>query len=235
MNALLLWLVVAAPQQDSTVSVDNVTVNSEPVVSTESRQVSVVTPRTVGTGGNKLEAGAGYPGLHVGYMRGILSNLDLGGRISVNYGWEGAVNRVWPGFKLQAVLRAKFFDNGKLLFGGSFSPGPLFYFPPGLSVWPGFALPVALNLGIVASSALNVGVTLEVPMWILFGTNASLIVPILMGGGVEYFVSSTLALWFDLRMGPALYSNPGRGPYGASPTGGAAFTFDGKLGVGWRF
>jgi len=78
--------------------------------------------------------------------------------------------------------------------------------------------------------ALNVGLTLEVPMWILFGGNASLIVPILMGGGVEYFVSSTLALWFDLRMGPALYSNPR-----ASPTGGAAFTFDGKLGVGWRF
>jgi hypothetical protein len=45
------------------------------------------------------------------------------------------------------------------------------------------------------------------------------------GGGVEYFITPALALWFNLRMGPSLWTNGS----------GAVFTFDSKLGVGWRF
>jgi hypothetical protein len=51
-----------------------------------------------------------------------------------------------------------------------------------------------------------------------------------MGAGAEYFLTSALALFFDVRMGPSIWTNPN-----ASPNGGAVFTFVGRLGVGWRF
>jgi hypothetical protein len=232
MTSLLVVLLLAS---DAHVSVDSVTVNSEKTeahasgaastVSGAGQQWSVVTARTLGAGGNMLEGGIGFPGVHAGYWRGVLQALDLGVRVSVNYGWEGQIDTVWPGVKLQALARYKFFDNGKVNLGANFAPGPMFYFPRGRTE-VGFAMPVGLTLGIVASSALNVGVTFEIPMWIRFGVDSSLVLPVLMGAGLEYFLTSALAVWFDLRMGPSIWTN------GNHPT---VFTFDGKLGVGWRF
>ena len=247
MSALLVVLLLAADKPDeASVSVDEVTVNGEPTTtskasgaaataSTTGQQWSVVTARTVGAGANALQGGIGFPGVHAQFMRGITQVLDLGARVSFNYGLEGQVacsNRVCrggdalpPGLRLQGVARYKFYDNGKLNLGASFAPGLLLYFPRFIGTQVGFALPVSGTLGIVVSSAMNVGVTLELPMWILFGQSSSFVLPILMGAGFEYFITSALAVWFDLRMGPSIWTS-------GVP---AAFTFDGKLGVGWRF
>jgi hypothetical protein len=252
MTALLVVLLLTADKEktdkkdDSAVSVDSVTVNGETTTapkasgaaataSTTGQQWSVVTARTLGAGANLIEGGIGFPGLHAQYLRGITQTLDVGARFSFNYGLEGQVscnvlicpgNALLPGVKLQGVARYKFFDNGKLNAGASFAPGVMFYFERLLGTQVGFAIPLAVRLGIVATSALSVGVTLDVPMWVLFGRNASLVVPILAGVGAEYFITSALAVWFDLRMGPSLWTRS---------FVGAAFTFDGKLGVGWRF
>lgn len=245
MNVLVALVVLTA---GSGVSVDKVTVNGEavapppppppaavqhntaPEAPVAGQLWSVVTPRTVGLNGNMVEAGLGYPGVYGQYSRGIMPTLDLGVRASVNYGVEGLTNIILPELKLQAVLKYRIMDNGKVSLGVNFAPGPLFYFPP-YRTTPGFTLPVGITLGIVASSALNIGITFEVPLWIQFGFIGSAVFPILMGGGVEYFVSSSLALWFGLRMGPSIWTNPGASPSGAT----AVFTFDGRLGVGWRF
>jgi len=246
-SALLVVMLLSAAEKkdDAAVSVDEVTVKGEPTeakasgaaasASTTGQQWSVITARTVGQGANVIEGGLGFPGLHAQFMRGITQTLDVGARFSFNYGLEGQVachflvcpgGALLPGVKIQGVARYKFFDNGKLNAGASFAPGVLFYFERLVGTQVGFAIPLSATLGIVATSALNVGVTLELPIWILFGRNSSLVVPILMGAGVEYFITSALAVWFDLRMGPSIWT---------LASVGAAFTFDGKLGVGWRF
>ncbi len=242
---LLVLLVATDAKGDATVSVDSVTVNGEPQASAKAsgaastasaagQQWSVVSARTIGSGANSVQGGFGFPGIYAQFLHGLMNNLDLGLRFAFNYGVEGQVecrfplcgDRLVPGVKVQALGRYKFFDNGKVNAGASFSPGPIFYFDRIFGTQTGFAVPLGATLGIVVSPAMNVAVMLEVPMWIKFGNNSGLAVPILAGAGFEYFITSSLAAFFDLRMGPTIWAG-NRLP--------AVFTFSGNLGVGWRF
>src|SRR5574338_229603 len=101
MSALLVVLLLAA-EKEAAVSVDSVTVNGEPTTtekasgagvtaSTTGQQWSVVTARTLGVNANALSGGVGFPGVHAQFMHGMLQQLDLGGRVSFNYGFEGQV------------------------------------------------------------------------------------------------------------------------------------------------
>jgi hypothetical protein len=249
MSVLVAVVLLAAADQakGGAVSVDSATVNGQPVAPppppppppAQSQGVSgaaspgpisgqlwsVVTPRTIGQNGNALETGFGFPGIYGSYLHGFTPTLDLGARLSANYGLEGQVNTVQPELKLQALLKYRIMDNGKVSLGVKFEPGPLLSFPSNRGAIPGFTLPASITLGIVATSALNIGVTFEIPFWLQFGNRSSAIIPVLMGAGAEYFVSSSLAVWFAVRMGPSIWTN-------GDP---AQFTFDGRLGVGWRF
>lgn len=239
-TSLLVVLLLTAEKSDPKVSVDSVTVNGEKTggsisgagatVSTTGQQWSVITARTLGPKANSLQGTIGFPGVSGTFLHGMSPELDLGGRLSVNYGWEGQVTVVQPGLKVQGLAKYKFLDNGRVNLGASFAPGLMFYFP-GRGTEVGFAIPLGVTLGIVASSALNVAVAFEIPTWILFGSRASVVFPLLLGAGAEYFLTSALAVFFDLRMGPSIWTSPAASPNGA----GAVFTFDGKLGIGWRF
>ncbi len=205
---------------------------------------SVVGALTAPMNANVVEGGLGWPGLHISFLRGITPQLELGARFTFNYGVEGLVGAIVPGLKFQALVRFKFFDNGKISFALKFEPGPLFYFYPtnggfGCTTDPfgtlicgrsgstvaGLTIPIGMRLGVVASSAINVGVSFDLPMWIAFGRVATLYVPVLTGIGAEYFLQSNLLVSFHVKMGPTLSSGGGQ----------AVFTFESKLGVGYRF
>jgi hypothetical protein len=81
-----------------------------------------------------------------------------------------------------------------------------------------------------------VALGVEFPFWISFGgtvntfagripTPASLQLPVLVGAGLEYFITSNLLVSFKLFMGPTIFTG----------TGSAQLTLDSKLGVAWRF
>lgn len=236
---LMGFVLTAGRADDAAITVDSVTVdgraNSPARVSPINAQSwSVVTGRTSGANANVLNAGFGFPGGHVSILHGVMRDFDLGGTLSLNYGVEGLVscpraicrsNALLPELKVQGVARYQFFEKDKINLGVKFAPGPLFFFETYYGTQVGFALPLTLTLGILVSSALNIGVSLDLPMWLKFGYASSFVLPILMGAGFEYFITSAVLVWFDLRMGPSIWSN------GLSAT----FTFDGKLGVGWRF
>lgn len=204
----------------------------------------VVGALTAPTNANVVEGGLGWPGLHISYLRGISNQLEMGARFTFNFGVEGLVGPVVPGLKLQFLLRFKFFDSGKVSLALRFEPGPLFYFYPSSDVVScttdafgnlvcgraastigGLTLPVGMRLGIVASSAVNIGLSFDLPMWFSFGRTTYFLVPLLAGAGVEYFLQSNLLLYFNIKMGPTLSSRGGT----------AVFTFESKLGVGYRF
>lgn len=191
---------------------------------TEGQAWTVVGARTAGANKNVLEAGLGWPGVYASFSHGFLPNLDLGARAAFTYGVEGMVRSVYPGLKVQGLIRFRFVDTGRISLSAVFEPGPFFWFAYGGVTYTGFAIPIGVRLGIAAASALTIGITFDVPMWVQFGPGGGLNVPFLTGLGVEYFVRSDLALFAKTRMGPMLR------PYYA-----AEFTFEASLGVGWHF
>ena len=210
-----------------------------PLVSSGGQNWGVVGARTAGQSGNLVEGGIGWPGIHLSFLRGLSPNLDLGARVALNYSYEGSVQTALTGFKVQFLLHYKLFERDQVSVALRFEPGPLFYFLPSngcffdnvgnricpTNVASGFSFPIGIRLGLVASSAVNVGVIFEVPIWLNFGRVSTVQLPVLFGAGVEYFVRSNLLLYFSAKMGPTLYT-------GGAP---AVFTLDVALGVGFRF
>jgi hypothetical protein len=209
-----------------------------PLVSGNGQNWSVVGARTTGQGGNLIEGGIGWPGIHLSYLRGLTPKFDIGVRATFNFGYEGQVTNALPGVKGQLLLHYKVYDSNTLSLALTFEPGPFDYFAPNgcffdafgrrvcnTNALPGFTFPFGLHLGIAASSAVNIGVTFDVPVWLNFGVVNGAQLPVLFGAGLEYFIRSNLLLYGTVKMGPTVYTN------GAS----AVFTFDAKFGVGVRF
>ncbi len=185
---------------------------------------SVVGPKTLAPGGNVLEASAGYPSISAGYLRGIASGINVGGRVSFVYGVEGMFRESAPGFKLQAAGKFRLLDSGRISMGITFEPGLLYYasFLQGTRV--GLTFPVGFRLGIAASSAIAIAVLVDLPMWVEFGTFGGFNLPILTGGAVEYFITSSLAAFVRARIGPTIRTD--------RP---AEVTFEASVGIGYRF
>lgn len=192
--------------------------------STEGQRWSIVGGRTAGAGANVVEGGLGWPGLYASFSRGVLGNLDLGVRVSFNYGFEGLVTRVLPGAKLQGLVKFRLMDSGPVSFGLTFEPGPLFAVDRFGNGVVGFAIPLGAKLGVSVSSAITLGFSFDVPFWVQFGGGGGANVPLLPGLGLEYFLKSELAAFFKTRMGPTI-----------RPGGLIELSFDAYLGIGYRF
>lgn len=206
---------------------------------------SLLTGKTVGAG--KSVVGGNYRGL-LGlegfFLRGLGDGFDLGVKLGFQlYPFEGALpinfgQAVNPGFRIQALLRVKFVESGRISFGMNFEPGFFVYFPSLYYTAFGILLAVEAQLGIAVSSALNIAIGLQMPVFLSFGAgtgaapgfvyryNVHLVWPILAGGGLEYFVRSDVMLFAKFHVGPMI--NLGNG-------GGAGVGIDLKAGIGWKF
>lgn len=189
---------------------------------------SVLSGQTVGQGGTALVGQVGWPGLSLGLLHGATSKFDIGGKLSFNYGREGIVTSVVPGLKLQAWVRLMLLQSSRVNVGLSFAPGPFFYFYENFTD-VGLALPIALTVGIPVGSALMLNVGLDIPFYVVFGAGGGPVFPLLVGGGLEYFVDRNLAITFNVRMGPSI------GAYGDfRGRGRARFTLEAMFGVAYR-
>jgi hypothetical protein len=172
---------------------------------------SVVTGETVGTNVHVLHVQVGWPGISATLLHGYTPTVDLGGIFTFNYGYEGDVNFVHPGLKLQALLKATLMDTPKYNLGVTFAPGGFVYFFGSNFTVGGIVFPLGLVFGLPASSAVNVAFNFDLPMFVSFGDFSHFTVPILFGGGVEYFLERNMALTFNLRAGPIIYAGTASG------------------------
>lgn len=163
---------------------------------------SVLSGKTVGSDATVVAVEAGWPGIDVGVLHGISPRADLGGKLTLNYGVEGVPGSTVLGLKLQGQGRFTLLDNGRLNLALSIAPGVLFYFY--YSTVVGLTIPIDLVLGLPVSDALTVHLGISMPLWVTFGTLGTVTVPILFGGGIEYFLSRDLALTFDVKLGPSI-------------------------------
>jgi hypothetical protein len=188
---------------------------------------SVLSGQTVGNG-TALVGQVGWPGLSLGLLHGATNKFDIGGKLSFNYGREGIVTSVVPGLKLQAWMRLMLLESSRVNLGLSFAPGPFFYFYNNYTD-VGLSLPIALTVGIPVGSALMLNVGMDIPFYVIFGSGGGPVFPILLGGGLEYFVDRNLAVTFNVRMGPSIF------PYDDFRyRGRARFTLEAMFGIAYR-
>ncbi len=164
---------------------------------------STLSGKTVGAGQTAILGQLGWPGFSATLLHGVAPTMDLGGRLTFNYGEEGIVTQVVPGIRLQGVARLTFFDNGKLNFGMQFEPGPVVYFTS-FQTTVGLVLPVGLRLGVPLSDAFLLSFGVEAPVFRIFGSSGGWIFPVLFGAGLEYFVAPNLAATLNGRAGPSV-------------------------------
>lgn len=189
---------------------------------------SVLAGDTVGAGSNVFVGQIGWPGLTLGLLHGATNKLDIGGKFSFNYGQEGLVEVVEPGIKFQAWVRLMLAQTSQASVAVTFQPGPLFYFHDG-STDVGLALPVAVVVGIPVGSALMLNAGVDIPFHVYFGAGGGPVFPLLVGGGLEYFVDRSLSVNFNVRMGPSIFPDSDR--RGRSD---ARFTLEALFGIGWK-
>jgi hypothetical protein len=190
---------------------------------------SVLGADSMGAGNTAFTGQIGWPGLTLGLLHGGSSNVDVGGKFSFNWGREGLVDAVDPGLKLQLWLRIMLAKTNNVSLAVTFQPGPFVYFIDrgrfDDDTAFGMAIPVGLVVGIPVGSALMVNAGIDIPFHVYFGEGIGPVIPILFGGGLEYFVSNQLDVNFNLRMGPSIFPR----------FDDSAFTMEALAGVAYRF
>ncbi|HUM09741.1 MAG TPA: hypothetical protein VLT82_02225 [Myxococcaceae bacterium] len=214
---------------------------------------SVVTGETVGGGATSVHVQAAWPGVSVSVLHGFRPGFDFGGVFTVNYNYEGDVRASFPGIKVQAYLKATLVKSPRYNLGLWFAPGMLTYFLGETYCNPiilgthtvdgsfytlgnvcsglggtqfGVAFPAGLVFGVSVLDNLHVALDLDLPLFVTFGDLGTLTVPILFGGGVEYFLDRSTAVTFNLRAGPMIFTKSG---YGTD------LTFQALLGLAYKF
>jgi hypothetical protein len=212
---------------------------------------SVVTGQTLGSGATSIHVQAAWPGISFSILHGASPGFDLGGIVTYNYNYEGDVRASFPGIKVQGYFKGTLAKSSRYSLGLWFAPGMLAYFlgqnfctpivvqtfTPDVTVGGvvnactgvggtqyGVTLPTGLVFGVTASDKVKLALNLDVPFFVTFGDYGTPTIPILFGGGVEYFLDRSTALTFTVRTGPMIFTR-----YGTD------FTFQALLGIAYRF
>ena len=216
-----------------------------------SQDWSVITGGTIGGGATSVHLQAAWPGVSLSVLHGASPTFDFGGIFTYNYNYEGDVRASFPGIKVQGYLKATLLKTSRYNLGLWFAPGVLAYFlgqnfcspivvgtyTPDVTVQGvtnictgvggtqyGVTFPAGLAFGVSASDKVKLALNLDVPFFVTFGDYGTPTIPILFGGGVEYFLDRSTALTFTLRTGPMIFTK-----YGTD------FTFQALLGVAYNF
>jgi hypothetical protein len=198
---------------------------SDPVITRGGQGWSLYSGLTVGSGSNVVAGQLGFPGLWLTYLHGATDQLDFGARLTaINYGFESRTSDIVPGMKLQLVARVGLVNQDRFNLGFEFAPGPLVYFRSFDTEW-GLTLPLKLQMGLGVGSAMMLNFGIDFPLFVIFTGDSALYLPILFGGGIEYFIDQRLALSFNLRMGPSIGTGDGT----------TAFAMDALIGVAYKF
>ena len=212
---------------------------------------SLVTGQTIGGGATSIHVQAAWPGISLSVLHGGSPGFDFGGILTYNYNYEGDVRASFPGIKVQGYLKGTLVKTPRYNLGLWFAPGMLAYFlgqnfctpivigtyTPEVTVTGvvnsctglggtqyGVTLPAGLVFGVTASDKVKLALNFDVPFFVTFGNYGTPTIPILFGGGVEYFLDRSTALTFTVRTGPMIFTK-----YGID------FTFQALLGVAYGF
>ncbi len=184
--------------------------------------------KTVGADQTAIWGQVGFPGVWAELVHGIDPLTEIGGKFAFDYGQEGVVNGCCiVGLDFQFLLRRNFFDNGKIWIAGTFQPGFILEFPSGATQF-GLAFPLGVQFGFPVSPQLTFNGSFDLAMYAIFGSgfrSGTFALPILFGGGVEYLMQPNVALTFQIKLGPTIFT----------AGGSAQFTLYALVGIAYKF
>lgn len=184
---------------------------------------------SLGWGGTIFEARLGFPDVSIGVAHGFTRSLDAGARLSFLYSYQDLITTLAPAVGGELYVRWEWIRADAFSLGLHGGLGCYGYLPSDHRVLL-FTLPLGLTLGLPISSAVLLQGTLDVPFGFSFGPSGGVTVPLLAGGGVEYFVSRQFELNASAKMGPEL--NPiGYWPTAVRPQ----IAFEARVGLAYRF
>ncbi len=197
---------------------------------------SVIGPQTVAPGRNMLSFGIGWPGIDLSYYVGLIPDLNVGIHAGLRWAFQGKVDEVGLGLQPQLAVKWMAYHNDRVWIGLNAEIGPGFYFsnPTGY----GLSMPIGLAVGVAITKRVAATATLDFPLYFSFGGPQSMpqpfriSMPILLGGGLEYFIWNNFLIFGRAKLGPSL-DWVGSAPNGW--TSRVGFSWELSMGVGYRF
>ena len=199
------------------------------------QQWSQVSGTTAGNGKDLIGAEVGWPALQAAYFHGMTDGFDLGARFGLFWGTEGFAPTGF-GLRAQAALRWQIPNATPYKMTIEVDPGVY----TGFGYFGGFA-----QFGLAATgrytvafpitSALTLHAGADIPLIVDFLNGGGASIPIMVGGGAEYFINDAISITLRLRFGVAI--NVGDYSYNNFflNTGGANANFATDCSVGAAF
>ncbi|MCL2626417.1 MAG: hypothetical protein FWD46_06350 [Cystobacterineae bacterium] len=146
-----------------------------------------------------LQAGVGLPGLQTKFLIGILSQLDVGGILELNWadihGGDFAL-------RFQGAVRYAFYNSGRLGLSAGMSPGLRVEFVGNnAGTFIDVLLHMDFSAGIRITPQLTAVVAFEIPLELWTKGEFSAYIPLVAATGLEYGITSSLKLWSMVRAG----------------------------------
>ena len=164
-----------------------------------SQRWSLNTGETVAQDRNAVSVEAGWPGISLGYTKGLSDTTDIGARFDLLYGVESTTTTQF-GLGFRVPYRVVLSRSGATSILVHADPGVKLYTTSPAT----FALqvPVGVALGYGVSNNLRVEVGADLPVTLGLSPSADLVLAPMVGGGVEYRVDRDLTVGLDTRFGP---------------------------------
>jgi hypothetical protein len=192
---------------------------------------SAVTGETVGEGNNVIHAQAGLPTISGKWFHGMSEKFDLGAGLSFDYLYAGTFTPGFgftPGFRPAAIMKFGLMQQDKFSMALRIEPGVNLYFS-GAGVLFGLGVPVGLDMGIRINDKVSIPLGVELAMSLNLTQAVIFVLPIKIGGGVEWKFSETMALTGRMNFGPAIVA----GNFGFG-FGGVGFAYDALIGMEFK-
>jgi hypothetical protein len=152
----------------------------------------------------------GWPDISLGLQYGLSPKVDIGGRLSLLYGWESTLYTD-VGLGLRVPIRISLTKRSKFSALIHVDPGFKFY-GDGYDGYVGvnnravFGLqfPFGAEFGIHITPDATIQLGVDLPMTILFARQAAFVLAPLVGFGFEYHIDDHLGLGLNTRFGPVV-------------------------------
>jgi hypothetical protein len=181
------------------------------------------------SGDNMVYGEFGWPDVSLGFQHGMSDKIDLGFRLSLDYGYDFSTG-TGLGMGMRVPIRIGVIKGPKVSALIHFDPGIKFdLFSP---VFFGMQIPVGFELGIhfIPEATLQFG--FDMPLYINFTHFVYANIPVLFGFGFEYHVDDHIAIGINTRFGPTIVAGGGGGLGGGFT--GTAFGFITQAGFAYR-
>jgi hypothetical protein len=161
---------------------------------------------TMRSGDNLVYGEFGWPDVSLGIQHGFSDRIDLGFRLSLDYGADyTTITRV--GLGMRVPIRIAVIKGPKISANIHIEPGIKFdAFNPVLF---GLQIPIGFELGIHIIPEATLSFGFDMPFYINFTNGVGANIPILFGFGFEYHVDEHIAIGLNTRFGPSIETADG--------------------------